>query len=185
MLKKSYSTDNSIALDANCLTYLYEAMEVGYDPLQDRDKVLANEKAAMMKIFLYVGNLYVLPCVKTEVKQIRQQLPLNGHLRLGDCLLREISNLDDNLVTQRMNQYLNLHSRRKDCRILAEAEIANLDFLLTFDRGFLAHLQNNTICVCLLSPATYLSRLNLPVGSKPKTTPSSQNPLSSMNWWKI
>lgn len=185
MKNKIYSVDNWIAVDSNCFTYLFQAMKIGYDPKNDSDCRIAIEKSSMLKIFLHVGNLCVLPDVKDEVKQIRDQLKLNGHLILGSVLLRNIDNLDNSQVMQYAQQYANFHSKQKDCRILAQAKVAGLDFLLTFDQAFLDNLQDKTQSVCLLEPSKYLERLNIPVGSEPKLIPDNLNPLSAMDWWKI
>ena len=185
MKNKIYSADDWIAVDSNCFTYLFQAMEIGYDPRNDSDSRLAIEKSSMLKIFLHVGNLCILPDVKDEVKQIRGQLKLNGHLLLGGTLLRNIDNLDNSQVMQYAKQYANFHSQQKDCRILAQAEVAGLDFLLTFDQEFLDKLQDKTQSVCLSEPSNYLERLNIIAGSKPKLIPDNLNPLSAMDWWKI
>lgn len=185
MKNNIYSLNNWLAVDSNCFTYLFQAMIAGYDPRDDSDSALAIEKSSMLKIFLYVGNLYVLPDVKDEVKQIRDQSKLNGHLLLWGVLLRNIDNLDNNQVMQYAKQYAEFHGKQKDCRILAQAEVAGLDFLLTFDQSFFNNLKDKTQSVCLLKPSNYLERLNIPAGSRPKLIPDSLNPLSAMDWWKI
>lgn len=167
-----YSVNNQIAIDSNCLTYLYNSIQPSFDI--DRDPAKA-EIIAIYKILLCVV-LVVLPSVKNEMEKINNEAKHQGHWLLSHTLIRTIYNLDKAPILNRTEYYKQYHRGAKegqDCQILAEAELGGMDFLLTNDTSFLGKLQNRSTSVFLLKPSVYFERLkvNSPNGIEAKIEP--------------
>jgi hypothetical protein len=63
-----------IGLDSNVLTYLVDAMTYGYDPGADADETLRAERVGALRVFLYIGNLFVSPTAHAEIERILTHL---------------------------------------------------------------------------------------------------------------
>jgi hypothetical protein len=174
-----------VAIDSMALTYLLEAMEPTYDPTTD-DPTLASERLAMIRTYLYAEQyLYVLPQVKIEYRRIRNTDWRNSHESLVGALLMEINcDLDSSAVVIRKEALLAHHSKESDCQVTAEAEVAMMDILLTFDKDFVRKLSAvSKICITL--PSLFWKELDITPRTKPRLSPSRTNPLSTKNWWKV
>lgn len=172
-----------VGLDTNCANYLFETMN-NYDPTKDNDKKLKTERLALIRIFLYLNNLCELPSMRGELKGIKDKIKRNQWSLHNLVNLGKVGNLDQSVISKLSDCYQKSHNQRKDCLILAEAETAKLDFLLTCDEKFIKHLKGKTK-VCLTKPSQYWRKLRLPKNSSPKVLPHVTNPLYSQNWYKI
>ncbi len=175
----------SVALDANALTYLIEAMDPGYDPCSD-DPALARERISMLRAYLYAGiSFHVLPQVTSEYKCISKTDWRELHDHITGALLTEVDwKLDCQTVNRRKAAFLSFHKKEKDCQVLAEAETANMAVLLTRDDKFIQRLSSAT-AVRMLYPSDFWQCQNIQPGSDPKREPSESNPLHGKSWWGI
>jgi len=174
-----------VAIDANALTYLIEAMDPAYDPNSD-DPALAQERISMLRAFFYVGiSFHVLPQVKSEYMCISKIDWRELHDHIKEALLTEVDwNLDPQTMLCKKNLFMSFHNKEKDCQVLAEAEAANMTTLLTRDDKFIQRLASATT-VHIVYPSEFWQSQNMRAGSDPKWEPSPSNPLHGKNWWRV
>lgn len=73
------SQDTLVAFDSNVLSYFLQANQAGYDPASDPDPVLAAERVAAFRLFLYMERAFVVPTVEREAKRIRDAIRRDEH----------------------------------------------------------------------------------------------------------
>ena len=175
-----------ISLDTNALTFFVNAISVGYDPSVDSPDV-AREKIAIIKIFFYTGDLFfIVPTVEKEYNNIKDVVFKDDHSEVHSVLMNDyLATPNKNDVKDRQDYYFGFHGKREDCRILAEAELAGYDVLLTYDKKLINRVKGKTISILLLMPSEYLAMLNIPSGARPVWAPHKTNPLSRKSWWLI
>lgn len=171
-----------VALDSNCLSYLIDALHAGDAPTQDDS--LAPQKLALVRIMLYdEWGPYVTPQVTKECARIRNITRAELHASWLSSIFMEAQPINLTHIEARTAELLSTHAGEGDCRMLAEAEDAELKVLLTYDGDFISRLSNAT-AVKLLHPTAYWAGLNIAKGAKPQTLPHHTNPLSAMRWWR-
>lgn len=174
-----------IGIDANALTYLVEALLPGYDPENDSSD-LAEERIAMLRIYFYRDEpYYVLPSVKVEYKKIPNELTRDQHESIHWILLLDYNwKLDASKLNNRKQELLKHHTEDKDCQIVAEAELAGFEILLTCDVDLRKRLESRTNNLRILTPKEYWDSLEIPRGEKPEFQPTRSNPLFYAKWWR-
>lgn len=175
----------NISLDSNALTYLIEAIDPSYDPFQDEQSNYL-QRVSMIRIFLYGGlNCGILPQVFKEVGDISKEKWREIHESTAGILFHELtlkcSEVD---LKMRKKELLKAHPKEKDCTLLAEAEFAGINVLLSRDEQFRNRLTPLT-SVKIIFPSDYLALMNIPKCTKPKFSPLESNPLSGKSWWII
>jgi predicted nucleic acid-binding protein len=175
-----------IAVDSNALTYLIEATSAKYDPIIDSSG-LATERIAMIRIFLYCGIAFiVLPSVKKEYKQILNEFWRGEHDEFTNMLLLDLPfEFNKEQLEHRSKELIVYHNKKIDCQILAEAEMAHINFLLTCDNDFIKNLGPYAKGLIITRPSKFFDSRNIKAGSNPKVIPSPSNPLSNISWWRI
>jgi predicted nucleic acid-binding protein len=175
----------AVAIESNTLSYLAEAMLPGYDP-KDDNPALAKERISMIRIFLYTGITYhVLPTVHKEYSRIVERKTRKEHQEIAEMLCFDHWEFDQAEIKLMKNRFLTHHNQENDCKILAEAEAAGMDILLSFDKRFINKLVKKTEKVKIMKPTDFWDLLNIQLGTKPKLCPSRSNPLSQKTWWQI
>lgn len=170
-----------IGLDSQCLSYLLDAIVDIEEPFDS----LAEEKKALIRIWLYPPvTYYVTETVLSETEGIKGKERRDFHKSFIDTLFLDSPIRNPSAVNNRANALSAFHSGTKDCRVLAEAEDQELDFLLTYDKNFLKHLSPASISVKVTKPSPYWADLRIPKGAKPQTVPHHTNPLSRKKWWR-
>lgn len=168
------------------MTYLVEAMSQVSKPTGD----VADEKIALLRIYLYREDiLYISATVREEFEKIKNEMidKRRNHQEAATVLLGDIRASDLELVESRMLEYNNHHSgekNKKDCRILAEAELGGAQILLTYDDDFLKRLRDKTHSIKMLEPSKCWHGLGIPHGSSLIKGPRTTNPLSRETWWR-
>ena len=173
----------TVGLDSNIVTYLAEAMATGYDPEDDPDANLAQQRIAALRVFLHVGGLYVPPTAVLEIAGIRDAAKRQYHEMVQSALLIELTDLDKSAIEHRTAAFLSLHPDEADCRILAESEAAGLSHLLTNDGRFADRLNEATE-MTILTPTALWAQLDIPTGHRPRWEPAPANPLAQQEWWR-
>ena len=79
---------------------------------------------------------------------------------------------------------LKTHPKEKDCTLLAEAEFAGINVLLTRDEQFRNRLTPIS-CVKIIFPSDFLESMNFQKNAEPIFCPQKSNPLSGKSWWKL
>jgi predicted nucleic acid-binding protein len=174
----------NVGIDSNTLTLLIEAVDPSYDPCADSVQ-LAEEKKAILRIFLYKGiAYYVGPTVETEYRKIKVNEKYQAHVSFCNNLLLDGPwQLNSYSLSKRAQTFRGYHSGQKDCDILAEAEEMRLDVLLTNDNDFLKHLGCVSKSITIVRPSQFWVSLGVHKGTAPVWGPSNSNPLLQKTWW--
>ena len=167
-----------VAFDSNVLTSFLNA--------NSRLVASVGDDLASFRLFMYAPELTILPTVTMEAERIPKDDKREEHLRWVWYSFPE-AQLDHAAVQiEARTQELLMHHPevdRDDCRIVAEAEKANVDVLATIDKKF-KRLQPYT-AVRLLSPAGALEHLGIVPGAHPHREPANGHPLSGARWWRM
>jgi hypothetical protein len=175
----------NICIDSNTITYLFQAID-NYNPKNDNDTNLRNERVAMIRIRFYVGGrLRILPSVRDEINKIPDIDKWLHHIIIANWLDTRPCNLNSQQILIRKSYFYQSHNKDIDCQILAEAEGTKMDILLSYDNDFKKRLDQKANGVTIISPSDFVLSLNLQPGSKPKLRPIPPNPLYNKTWWKI
>lgn len=176
----------TVGFDTNVLVYLAKAMTEGYDPKADQEPILAREKVAAFRIFLYIDAIAVGTTVSREIENTRS-LGIRHHLTsLRDNLLVELVNTDAREIEKQARLFGQFHKGTKnwrDCLVVAEAVIGGLKVFLTFDCDLSKRLDGRTGPLCLMTPSDYWEQMNVPHGQRPRWSPAKTNPLYHATWW--
>ena len=140
----------------------------------------------MLRIYFYGGEpYYVLPSVELEYNRIRNDLTKEQHKLVSRVLFLDYNwNLDTLILKERTQELLAHRAGDKDCQIVAEAELAGFEILLTCDADLRKRLESRTNNLTILAPKEYWDSLEIPRGEKPKFQPTRSNPLFYAKWWK-
>ncbi len=96
-------------------------------------------------------------------------------------LVDEVTNQSS--VERRVKELAKHHSDPEDCQIVAEAELAGMLRLLTFDHDLRKDVASWTK-VKSRTPSERWEELGISKGSEPRIRPHPTNPLSLVNWWR-
>jgi hypothetical protein len=174
---------STAAVDSMIVDYLVHAMEIGYNPSADPDQVLATERVAAFRLFLW-NDLTVLPTVLSQLAATRdptwryrlEQLVLI-HLPEAQIPARAMPALEARATVLAAH-----HRDDLDCRIVAEAEWIQAASLVSFDHRLRKRLGNHT-ALPLVTPSEYWEQLAIPRGMPPRWAPAPSNPMSLETWW--
>ncbi|MBN3038503.1 MAG: hypothetical protein JW869_03700 [Candidatus Omnitrophica bacterium] len=177
----------NVGIDSNILTYFINASDANYD-FTKNNSVLAKEYKAIIQGYLYVGKPYILvPTVSAQYKRISDAKKKKNHETVAYAIFIDGPfNLDSTLIDKRKKVLKNKHLEGdEDCQILAEAELSNLNYLLTCDNDFIKHLSSETNGISIMKPSSYIKTLKIIPGQTPKILPDSSNHLYNKTGWKI
>ncbi len=173
-----------VCIDSNAVTYLVDAIMNGGQPIGD----VASEKISLLRTYLYRDDtLHISPTVKEEYEKIKNEIKRKNHQGIADILLSDVSPPDSSLVESRASEYSIHHKgvkNKKDCKILAEAELSGCNILLTYDQTLLKNLRSKTQTLKLCEPSKYWNSIGINKGAKPVRSPHDTNPLACQTWWK-
>ncbi len=172
-----------VTFDSQVFTYLVEANSGGYDPMADPDSDLARERVAAFRVFLYHPIIAMVPTVTREVHGIPDSAWRNEHELFRKVHFVDIP-LDPAKVDALASYYRSLHRDMDDCRVVAEAELWRMDFLLTFDDDLMKHLSHRTGYVVLATPSWFWHFMKVLPGTPPTWTPHPTHPLYQATWWR-
>jgi len=173
-------TEARVGLDAHCLSYILAAASGAKAEVLS----LEEEAKALVRAWFYMpGRFFVTETVKTECGAITEQAKEALHAAFTSETYWGLPIKNRALVTTRTGEFAALHSGAGDCRVLAEAEDAELEVLLTYDRKFKNRLGGASKSVKVLQPSEFWRGLSIPKGSPPRLQPSQDNPLSLQQWW--
>lgn len=140
----------------------------------------------MIRILLYGGlRCGILSQVLKEVGDISKEKWRDTHESTAGILFHEVvPNWSNNDLKMRKEVLLKSHPKEKDCTLLAEAELASINVLLTRDEQFRNRL-NPISSVEIIFPSDFLESMDIQKKAAPKFSPLEPNPLSGKSWWKI
>jgi predicted nucleic acid-binding protein len=170
-------------LDSNCYTYLLEAMSFSDEPPEFL--ALRDEKVSLLRLYLYSDMTFAISdTVRNEYLKIRQPTKLKLHESTNTCLLETISP-DIKKVIELVEIARKKHNSRSDCKIWAEAVLAQAAYLITCDKKLAKRLADLSLNTIIISPIELFNKLKIPKKSEPKILPHCDNPLSKLNFWKV
>lgn len=175
---------SQVTFDSQVFTYLVEANAGAYDPAKDPDHTTAQERVAALRIFLYHDIIIVPPTVAREFRNIADPSRRKEHELFAHVHLIETDHLDPAKVDALARYYYGLHPSMNDCRIVAEAELLRVDFLLTRDADLINRLGHRPGYPVLATPSWFWRFMKIPRGASPKWTPHPTHPLSQTDWWR-
>lgn len=172
-----------VCIDSNAMTYLVDAIMNGGRPSGN----VSDEKIALLRSYLYrEDTLYISPTVKEEYEKIKDGIKRQNHKGIADIILGDVSPPDRTLIDSRTSEYSSYHKgekNKKDCKILAEAELSGSEILLTYDQTLLKNLKGKTHKIKIYEPSEYWNNIGIANGCKPVRAPHTSNPLSQETWW--
>jgi len=170
-----------VGLDSQCLSYLLDGIAGIGEPTDSLDE----EKKALLRTWFYQPGTFILTeTVISEVAKIRNLERRKFHESFIQTLFLDYPICDLTAVQARAMHFELHHPEPSDCRILAEAEELQLDFVLTYDHDFWRRLSAVSSPSKLIKPSSYWSSLRIPKGARPVTVPHHTNPLSQQLWWR-
>jgi hypothetical protein len=174
------ANDLRTGLDSNCLSYLLSAAS---NELAENEALFA-EGVALNRLWFYVpGRFYITDTVATECSEISNPEKKALHSSFTSHTYWGVSVRNRTSVAQRVDTLRLLHTGPGDCSALAEAEDAELDTLLTYDKDFLKFKDIFRSKVALTRPSELWASLAVPRGVKPILRPVLGNPLENQRWW--
>ena len=178
--------DYEVALDSNCVTYFLDAAEARFDPETDRTD-LSDQRRCVVLLYFYAVSAYTgLPKVHEEVAAIQDPHKRRVHKQLLENLMLDVlEDLPVDARDRRVAALLDYHPKPADCRILAEAEMAAVPVLLTFDTDFRNRLGAVAAGTRILRPCEFWDELDIPPGTEPTKGPRPSNPMAGSEWWRI
>jgi len=168
--------ESRVALDADVLTRLAHALDWGGGPEPDGQSVAA------VRIYLYLTNPLITPTVITELEQAKESA-LSGW---RNHHFEEIARLDEfyrGCVKGMAERYIDYHPDPRDCRVVAEAECARVQALLTLNPELVRGLSGRSEAISVARPSEYWQAARVPHGAAPRITPAEGNPLATAGWW--
>lgn len=176
----------AVALDSDVTTYLMQANTAGYDPARDCDMEVAPERKAAFLVFLHIERIVALPTVRRQVARIADT-DLRALHQGFELIHLDEPRLDEATVAIRARELEQYHKggpgEEEDCRIVAEAELAGADALLSFDEDLRKRLGPHAR-LRLLAPSEYWTALGITQGTRPPKEPDRSHPLYSSAWWR-
>ena len=178
-----------VALDSNGLTYFLQANRGGDDPDGNPDAELANQRKALLLLWLYTDNPVIVPTVARENQGIRDDEKRREHHRWTELHLHEVIEkwLDADQITARATELEAFHRKPSDCRIVAECEgvkSVTIDALATFDRTLLRKLRERSR-VPIATPDECWRRAAVAPGTTPQVTLKPEHPLFGVPWLQV
>lgn len=174
--------NDKVAVDSQTLTYFIQSSEPGYNPHNDLERELAEERGSIYHIFLRTDDLYIPPKVKEEYMKISNMDLKNLHESASVVNFLDIEISDKSKLESLKNNLMIKHKKENDCYAVAEAEIGGMDYFLTFDKDLITNLKSETT-LKIMFPSEYWAYLkNLKID--PKKVPYESNPKSNEEWWK-
>ncbi|MBT9097718.1 hypothetical protein KFZ76_08365 [Methylovulum psychrotolerans] len=168
----------TIGLDSQCVTYIIDTMNNTNEPTGR----LAPEYLALFRIYLYHAVFSITPTAKIECQEIKNAERKKLHISWINSQFVETQPINITQIETRITLLNNFHSGNNDCRILAEAEDAGLNTLISFDTDFVSRLRNKTV-LSLMYPTEFWESLEIPCGANPVTVPYKTNPMAQEKWW--
>jgi hypothetical protein len=169
--------ESRVALDVDVLRVLVNALNWRGGPEPDAESVAA------ARIYFYITNPLITPTVAAEVEQANELLLSNWK----NYHFEEFAAPDDfyrGCVKGMAERYIDYHPDPRDCRIVAEAECARVEALLTLNADLIRGLSGRSEVISVIRPSGYWKRARVSAGSAGRIAPPAGNPLAGTDWWR-
>jgi hypothetical protein len=173
-----------LAIDWRVLNFLQLSMTPGYNPAADNSDDAA-ERVAILRCCICAACFYlILPSLMAEIEGLPiVESDIYGRI---PCLQTSCPKWDPapETVEQRTKELLIHHVNEKNCRLVAEAERAQVEALLTSDRDLIRDLRGRC-AVSLARPGDFWRSLGIPKDAMPVWVPSIHSYLGEHSWWRV
>jgi predicted nucleic acid-binding protein len=169
--------DSRVVLDTDVLRRLVATLIS--DSLAQPDP----QSVALARIYFYISTPLVVPPVSAEITERGDP----EELKWRDFHFNEVSDpngLYKGCVKEKANAYLESYPDPRDCHVVAEAECAKVEAMLTLRQELIDGLAWRAESIRITTPSNYWQKVQPPHGTPPRTQPDSRNPLSKTDWWK-
>lgn len=169
--------DRRVALDVDVVRLLVDGLIWRGGPAPEPEAV------AVVRVYFYITNPLVTPTVAAEVEQQNERRLSNWK----SYHFEEIAAPEDfyrGCVKGMAERYIDYHPDPRDCRVVAEAECAKVEALLTLNADLLRGLSGRTEVISVVRPSEYWQAAQVPRATSPRTPPAPGNPLLGADWWR-
>ena len=163
-----------IAFDRDVLGIIEAALTID----DEASGWLEAESIAAVRIYLYLGPPLVVPAVALDVAP-----RVGSWAALG---FEEVA-ADDFLMgcAKGMSErYVDYYADASDCRVVAEAECANANVLVTMKDELITGLTGRIESIDLLKPSTLWERARVTRGAEPRMPQGALPALQTATWWR-
>jgi hypothetical protein len=142
------------------------------------------EALAALRIVLYAATPYIVPTISREIEE--DGTPVERDWRSQQQLAEIVDATDTyhGCVTTMTYRYMDYHSDPRECRVVVEAECAQLDAFLTLNNELTKALAPRAEQIAIMRPSDYWASVNVPRGTEPRWTPGPGHPLLGLDWWR-
>jgi hypothetical protein len=166
-----------VALDVDVFRLLVTALNWSGGAPPDGEAVSA------VRIYMYLTNPLVTPTVVEEAEESLEP----GLYNWKDYHFEEIAEPDDfyrGCVKGMAERYLDYHPDPRNCRVVAEAECAKAQALLSLNAELVRGLSGRSEAVNVLSPSRYWRAARVPHGADQRIQAAEGPPLATAQWWQ-
>jgi hypothetical protein len=170
-----------ITVDLPTLTYFIHCAAPGYDPYCDLQRELSEERKSIYRIVLNSVDLCILPSVEEEYMKISNTGLKHFYKSTSIVNFTDIEITDKLKREYIKNKLKEKHNKDNDCYAVAEAEIGEMDYFLTFDKVLKKNLKGETT-LKIIYPSEYwmyLENLNI----DPIIVSDESTPKLNEEWW--
>jgi hypothetical protein len=164
-----------VALDVDVVRLLVDGLNWRGGPAPEAETI------AVVRVYFYITNPLLTPTVAAEVEQENE-----GRLSNWKSYhFEEVAAHDDfyrGCVKGMAERYIDYHPDPRDCRVVAEAECAKVEALLTMNADLVRGLSGRSEVISVVSPSAYWTAVRVAPGSPPRTPPAEGNPLAGADW---
>jgi hypothetical protein len=175
---REYGGMNSrVAFDSDAFHRLVDALNWrgGLEPDE--------ESVAGVRIYFYITDPLITPTVAAEVEE-----EIHGLRAIWKKYhVRQIESADDfyrGCVKGMAERYLDYHPDPRDCHVVAEAECAKVEALVTLSDDLLRGLGGRSEVISVVRPSEYWHNARVPHGAHPRIEPAPVGPVVEASWWR-
>ena len=169
--------DTRVALDLDVFSRVLSALSWNGGPHPDPESVAA------VRIYFYLANPLITPTVAGEIEQRN----VTAEIVWRNYHFAEIVDPDDfyrGCVKGMSQRYVDYHPDPRDCRVVAEAECAKVEALLTLNAELMRGIRGRAEALEVMRPSEYWAREQVQRGAPLRIEPRAENPLARAAWWR-
>jgi hypothetical protein len=170
-------------IDSHILDYFLNAMDAGDIELASNPE-LREQEIAIFRLFLWV-DFGIGRVAAEEVQQIPNQQRRERLQRIIDIQLPEVCVQEEDLDRWRLRavELEQHHAGKRDCELVAEAEVVGASTFLSYDKDLVRRLKPHAR-VNVRFPTEHWDAIAIPRGTPSKWKPAPENPLANATFWR-
>ena len=166
-----------VALDVDVVRLLVDGLNWRGGPAPDAETI------AVVRVYFYITNPLLTPTVAAEVEQENERRLSNWK----NYHFEEIATPEDfyrGCVKGMAERYIDYHPDPRDCRVVAEAECAKVEALLTMNADLVRGLGGRSEVISVVSPSAYWTAAKVARGTPSRTGLAEGKLLAGADWWR-